>query len=308
MLLLLASSPIFSAIRLQSGPTIPLVLIEHVEDALSSVMRPRLTEDQTLNAFLEEEEDRYRLTVEVKDRHLVIPIPFSWETEKSYLSDSLVYDGLALLDDLPSMMIDFISKTSVLSESSDPSVRVGDRFWAIDARGNKVGLLGVRRVDDRRLLLQQEGGKALQVGLGLIKGPKIPVHLASSIDAQGVFGFHAGAHIPLRIYPFSLSVEGGLLGGREFSLGAGIRARVSFSQLFGTGWAPWRALSFSAGVLGGGIYSLSNGWGLSVQGTFLLEYALGRWIIFGGGGERVRVFGSSLRDGLFFTAGTAYTF
>ena len=66
------------------------------------------------------------------------------------------------------------------------------------------------------------------MGLGLIKGPKIPVHLASSIDAQGVFGFHAGAHIPLRIYPFSLSVEGGILGGREFSLGAGIRARVSF--------------------------------------------------------------------------------
>ncbi len=308
VLLLLVNSLIFSAIHVQSGPTIPGALIDHTEEALNTVMGPRLKENQELRGFLTEEADRYLLTVNLDGRELMIPIPLSWEAEPSYISDSLVYDGLALLDELPPLMIDVISKTSVLVENPDPSVRVGDRFWAIDARGNRIGLLGVRRVDESWLLLQQEGGKTLQVGMGLVQGPEIPVYLSMSIDAQRVFGVHAGACIPLRLYPFSLAVEGGTLGGREFSLGAGVKARVSFSQLFGTGWTPFRALSFNAAVSGGGAYSLGRGWGGYVQGTFLLEYVLGRWIIFAGGGERMRAFGLSVHDGLFFVAGTAYTF
>ena len=307
ILLLLTGALIFPAIHVQGGATIPFQLIDHTEEALNTVMGPRLKENQELRGFLTEEADLYLLTVTLDGRELMIPIPRAWEAEPSYISDSLVYDGLALLDDLPPLMIDALSKTSFLAEDPDPSIRVGDRFWAIDARGNRVGLLGVRRADEQ-LLLHQEGGKALQVGLGLVPGPKIPIHLFASADRRGVFGIHAGASVPLGIHPFSLIFEGGALGGGEFSLGVGVKARVSFSQLFGTAWAPFRGLGISAGVLGEGVYSRSEGWGLAVQGIFLLEYVLGRWIIFAGGGERVRAFGSALYDGLFFAAGTAYTF
>lgn len=91
-------------------------------------------------------------------------------------------------------------------------------------------------------------------------------------------------------------------------MSVGIRSRISCSQIFGTGWALWRGLGFSANLLGGGAYRPDRGWGGYVQGIFLLEYVLGRWVVFAGGGERIRVFGSSVDDGLFFTAGTAYTF
>jgi len=75
VLLLLVNSLIFSAIHVQSGPTIPGALIDHTEEALNTVMGPRLKENQELRGFLTEEADRYLLTVNLDGRELMIPIP-----------------------------------------------------------------------------------------------------------------------------------------------------------------------------------------------------------------------------------------
>ncbi len=67
VLLLLVNSLIFSAIHVQSGPTIPGALIDHTERALQYV-GPRLKENQELRGFLTEEADRYLLTVNLDGR------------------------------------------------------------------------------------------------------------------------------------------------------------------------------------------------------------------------------------------------
>ena len=307
LLYLLASTLVFAAIDLKSEPRIPSTLIHYTEDALHSVMGPRLGLGQRLLAHLKEEATHYTLTLELDGASLVIPIPLNVEAEPSYLADSLRYDGLALIDP-PELMIDLVTRTSVIATAPNHKVRVGDRFWATDAQNKHLGLLTTRRVEEHQLIMHQVSGKPLEVGLALERGPKVPLSISALFDFKDSVALQVATELPFGGYPFFLVFEGGSFFNEGGYLGGGLRARLSFSQLFGTNSSLWRNLGIGATATTGVVYSPIDEWSMYAMGTIALEYTLGRWVLFGGVGERIRATVESFHYGLFFSTGTAYTF
>ena len=307
IVLLIGSTLLFGGITLSSEAMIPSSIFIQSQQALTEVMGPRLGVDDELTAHLQMGKERYELVVQLNERSLTIPIPIELGNPASYIADSLVYDGLSLISDLPPFHIQALSSTSVQAPSG--SAAVGDRYWALDTQDRRHGLLTTRRVDDEGTLLHQISGKELAIGLGLVKAPKIPLSLGVVIHPQETVGVDLNGAFPTPWYPFSVLVETAYRFGEEFTLGFGLRTELAFSQLFGTKWALGRNLGLSATVSGGGAYHPESGWGVYVRGAFSLEYTIGGWRIFAGGGENALVFeDKSFHYGLFFHLGTAYTF
>ncbi len=281
-----------------------------VRRALERAIVPLLKQDETLLADLDAS---LVLSLRLNDRVLSMTIPTDVQDLQAFLVSNLRYDGLALLDQLPSVHLQFDLERGFAVEDTASFITEGRQYRVLDGQGRSRAVVvasHVRETDPKLAFLQQISGDRLLLGMGLAPMGAFPLSAALSVQADGSLGYEVGASYLLSSYPFWLHL--GLLspdldqGYMVFGLGASL----AMTHLFSSSIPLVRSLSLEGRALAGLGTSFSAGGLLALgEGSLALVYRHNGWAFRLGGGNRLAASGRAVvHQGLFLSLGTSYTY
>lgn len=306
ILLLLATHVVAIGVDFHADVNLPEGYEEQVRQSVEQLLSPRLEAGSTLTAHLD---DGWLLTLFSDHGSLAIVMPPSTAAVADTLRSALLWDVEELITSPSGGRLSFpLSYGFALAGLDRP--RHGDAYWAVGRDGKRLGSVRIVRVveaDEPTVVAAQSSGRALLPHMGIERAGVLAFGLYGSSTLQGDFGVEAVVSQRLPRYPFEARWGVGYNSPESVTVRLGVGATLYMSHLVGTRTEVGRNLAAE------GWADLGLGWSdgllLSASVRLGLSYHLCSWKVSALVGNTVGATASTaLRQGLFFTVGTAYTY
>ncbi|MFA5446925.1 MAG: hypothetical protein WC233_01455 [Sphaerochaeta sp.] len=273
-----------------------------VEKSLLELLVQRRPSSVELTATLS---DDLTLHIEGNGESLSTPLPQQEGEVEAFLIALLGWDGARFFDPLEGGRLSYPTKGGFMLTDFE-GAKEGERFWAFDADGRRVGSLLLTHSADQSQVAVQRSGRALLPHMAVGRTSTFDFGVYANLSLSLGWGAEIFVHHWRTLHPFFLSAAILYHSVDGIGLRLGVGATLPMSQLFGTRSHLARNLSVEgwAGTSLGYAQDLV----VSADGRIGLSYHFDRWKITALVGNRIGVSKGMIVDqGLFFTVGTAYT-
>ena len=312
--LLLAAQAYSAQLVLDIEGPVSMEVQEAVRRALERSMLPRIRAQHSLTAIVQATllTDEHTLTLQYQDKELSLKFLKNTRHLEQHLVSALAYDGLVLLEDQPSLSLDFHTVTGFGSSIEAATVKENTVYRVYDADFGVRGRLLVSKVmsDQQIALFSQIEGKELGLGMAIDQEKQLPISLAVSMDTSRTLSLSLGYSKRLSVYPFSFSVGVGTVGFDTIHLAMQVKADVPISSFFGTRNHLARNISLSSAMTLAYGYAFSEARPYALaSGSVFITYHSSAWAFsLGAGNQIVLSKDAILARGLFLNLSTAYTY